>query len=72
MKHVHYTVFDYCCAKCGNRSDLAIEVESPSDYYLLDTDCPLCGESLPENISDKVYHAVVNYFAGKADYLKGE
>lgn len=70
MKHVHYTVLDYCCNQCGSSSDLAIEVESPSDYYLLDTECPLCGGGLPDNINDDVYKAVTNYFAGRADYFR--
>jgi predicted nucleic acid-binding Zn ribbon protein len=70
MRHVHYTTLDYCCNQCGSSSDLAIEVESPSDYYLLDTDCPHCGAALPDNINDDAYKAVTNYFAGRADYLQ--
>jgi len=72
MKHRHYTALEYYCNRCCNISDLTIEVESPSDYYLLGETCPHCGEALPDNINDEVYKAVVNYFAGRADYLKDE
>jgi hypothetical protein len=70
MKNRQYTTLDYCCAQCGGQSDLEIEVDSPSDYYLLDTECPLCGAVLPDNVNDDALKAVTNYYSGRADYLE--
>lgn len=49
-----------------------IEVESPSDYYLLEYECAHCGEPILEtdDVAKMVYNAVVDYYAGRSDYLK--
>ena len=70
MKRLH--TMEYCCAHCGNITDLTIEVESSSDYYLLDDECPQCGWSLPDNINDETHKAVINYLLGRDDYLKDD
>ena len=45
-------------------------MESPSDYYLLEYECPHCGEPILEtdDVGKMVYNAVINYYSGRADY----
>ena len=72
MKHRRYTSLNYHCKSCEKSSILEIEVESLSDYYLIEYECSHCGEPILEtdDVGKIVYNAVVDYYLGHADYLK--
>ena len=57
----------FTCENCKEEVQLEVEVESPSDYYLLDENCPECNKKFPESVNDVVYNAISNYYAGIAD-----
>ncbi len=58
---------NYHCPFCKKDVELEIEIESPSDYYLLDDVCPECCHPLPEDID--IYGAVMDHYACQADLL---
>jgi hypothetical protein len=64
-----HTQFDHICAACCSHTELEVEIDSPSDYYLLDTECPICGAELPDSINDEVAKTVTDYYAGQADFI---
>ncbi len=66
MKRNIHIPFEFHCSICGNTSDLDIEVESSSDYFLIDVGCPHCGEPFPDNIDKEVDREVSNYYDGRA------
>ena len=60
---------NYFCPNCKKGVELEVDVESPSDYYLLDDSCPECNTKLPDSINDIVYKHVTNYYYDKVDYI---
>lgn len=64
------TGVDWPCPHCGQQSHIDIEVESPSDY-IASSDCEHCGKEISDpRLDQKVYAAVIDYYSGRADYLK--
>lgn len=59
---------NYACPSCKEELELEVEIDSPSDYYLLDENCEKCGTKFPESVHDKVFEEIPDYYAGLADY----
>ena len=68
----HSTSLNYYCKSCKKSSVVEIEVESLSDYYIIEYECSHCGKPILEtdDMGKIVYNAVVDYYSGRADYLK--
>jgi len=57
--------FKYGCLYCSKDVLLAVEVESPSDYYLMDEFCPECNRPLPNDLD--VSSSVTDFYSFQAD-----
>lgn len=45
----------YRCSNCQKIVLLVVEIESPSDYYILDDSCPECGHPTPDiDVSESI------------------
>lgn len=67
----NYVTLNYDCPVCNKTTDIEIEVESPSDYYM-DTECPECGAPLSSKFLDNVPVEIASELAGRAEYLRGD
>lgn len=64
------TEVEWPCPHCGQTTVIPVEIESPSDYIAC-SDCEHCGKEISDpKLDQQVYDTVINYYAGKADYLK--
>jgi len=64
------TEIEWPCPHCGQTTNIPVEIESPSDYIAC-ADCDHCGKEISDpKLDQQVYAAVINHYAGKADYLK--
>jgi transcription elongation factor Elf1 len=64
------TSVEWSCPHCGQMTEIQIEIESPSDYIAC-SDCEHCGKEISDpRLDQKVYATVIDYYSGKADYLK--
>ena len=64
------TEVEWPCPHCGQTTGIPVEIESPSDY-IAGADCEHCGKEIQDpKLDQKVYAAVIDYYSGKADYLK--
>ena len=64
------TEIEWPCPHCGQQSHIDVEIESPSDY-IASSDCEHCGKEISDpRLDQKVYAAVIDYYSGRADYLK--
>ena len=64
------TEIEWQCPHCKQITQIPVEIESPSDYIAC-ADCEHCGKEISDpKLDQKVYQKVIDYYAGKADYLK--
>ena len=64
------TEVEWPCPHCGQPTVIPVEIESPSDYIAC-ADCEQCGKEISDpRLDQKVYATVIDYYSGKADYLK--
>ena len=63
------TEIEWQCPYCKQITQIPVEIESPSDYIAC-ADCEHCGKEINDpKLDQKVYQKVIDYYAGKADYL---
>lgn len=61
IKHAKLQLND--CPKCGQDPEIEVEIESPSDYYVLDYTCANCGFELNhQKIDDLVFDKASEFF----------
>jgi hypothetical protein len=64
------TEIKWKCPHCKQMTNIPVEIESPSDYIAC-SDCEHCGKEIKDpKLDAKIYDAVINHFAGRADYLR--
>lgn len=64
------TEIQWSCPHCKKETQIPVEIESPSDYIAC-ADCEHCGKEIGDpKLDQMVYQKVIDYYAGKADYLK--
>lgn len=61
-----YYSFSYHCRECKEDVQLEMEIDSPSDYYLLDRECPSCGVDIDED-KLRLDQKAADHYAGRAD-----
>ena len=64
------TEVEWLCPHCGQSTNIPVEIESPSDYIAC-ADCEHCSKEISDpKLDQMVYAEVIDYYSGKADYLK--
>lgn len=65
MYKIGIVSFQYKCPYCSEDALLAVEIESPSDYSIMDDACPECAHLLPDGLD--VSSSVIDFYAFQAD-----
>ena len=61
--------FNYTCPNCQLFVKLEVQIDSPSEYYLLDERCPECNVKFHNSIYDEIASEVMDYYILKAEYF---